>query len=103
MDNNIEKLERRYQALFRNFQSGEMDEAAFVSEVDSLQFRNGGLRIFETKAFYVILRPSLFGNNLHMFPRNNKNILGLPTSPCRYTHVGAGCGQNPFGSITELI
>ena len=40
MDNNIEKLERRYQALFRNFQSGEMDEAAFVSEVDSLQFQD---------------------------------------------------------------
>ncbi len=38
--NNIEALEKRYQALHRDFQAGKIDEATFGAEVDSLQFQD---------------------------------------------------------------
>ncbi|MBE7467557.1 MAG: PD40 domain-containing protein [Anaerolineales bacterium] len=38
--NNIEELEHRYQRLFSDFQAGKLDEAAFIVEVDKLQFQD---------------------------------------------------------------
>ncbi len=40
MESNIEQLERRYQTLLNDYQSGRLDEAAFVAEVDQLQFQD---------------------------------------------------------------
>ena len=40
MNNNIEALEHRYQALYNDYQAGRLDESAFVSEVDALQFQD---------------------------------------------------------------
>ena len=40
MESNIEQLEGRYQALLNDYQSGRLDEAAFVAEVDQLQFQD---------------------------------------------------------------
>jgi TolB protein len=39
-DNNIEERERRYQILVGDFQAGKIDEAAFVVEVEKLQFQD---------------------------------------------------------------
>jgi hypothetical protein len=38
--NNIEELEHRYQVLYSDFQTGKLDEAAFILEVDKLQFQD---------------------------------------------------------------
>ncbi|MEM7346706.1 MAG: hypothetical protein AAF485_20880, partial [Chloroflexota bacterium] len=37
---NITALESRYQALYNDFQSGRLDEAAFAAEVEQLQFQD---------------------------------------------------------------
>lgn len=38
--NNTEELEHRYQRLYSDFQAGKLDEAAFIVEVDKLQFQD---------------------------------------------------------------
>lgn len=40
MEGHITELERRYQALLGDYQAGRLDEAAFVLEVDKLQFND---------------------------------------------------------------
>ncbi|RMF03235.1 MAG: hypothetical protein D6768_06380, partial [Chloroflexi bacterium] len=40
MEPNIADLERRYQALVRDYQAGNLDEATFTAEVDKLQFQD---------------------------------------------------------------
>ncbi len=39
-NNNIEALERRYQALFSDYQAGNIEEATFIAGVDQLQFQD---------------------------------------------------------------
>jgi len=38
--NNIEELEHRYQVVYSDFQTGKLDEATFILEVDKLQFQD---------------------------------------------------------------
>jgi LysM repeat protein len=40
-DTNIRSLEQRYQTLRQDFEAGNLDETAFVAEVDKLQFQDG--------------------------------------------------------------
>ena len=40
MEGNVAELERRYQTLLKDYQSGRVDETTFISEVDKLQFKD---------------------------------------------------------------
>ncbi|MCB0209528.1 MAG: hypothetical protein KDJ52_09370, partial [Anaerolineae bacterium] len=40
MEGNVTELERRYQTLLKDYQSGRVDENTFIAEVDKLQFRD---------------------------------------------------------------
>ncbi len=40
IETNIEALEQRYQILYDDFQAGKIDDVAFISEVDKLQFQD---------------------------------------------------------------